>query len=131
MHKYDVTCNGKVVGCVHLTKEGLYTRFQCTCQLPDEGIYRLYMIFGEQKTDLGVCVPTKTQYTVNRCLQSKLIPNGELSFYILSVSQNTKDSFIPISGDMPFEKISSIEHAKLCNQNGRYGILIVDQPKSK
>ncbi len=129
--EYDVTCGENVVGRVNVTKEGLYTRFQCICNLPDDGVYRALMICGNQKTDLGICVPNQSQFAVNKRLQSKCIPDGEMAFVIVPASQTDSRRFIPVSSGMPFDCISALAHARLCNRNGSYGILIEDQLISK
>ena len=123
MERYDVTLNGEIVGKVCATREGLYTRFQCHCQLPDAQMYRLHMICDGQKLDLGVCVPAGTQFGVNKSLQTKQIGDGEKKFCVVCALQNNSSDLVPVSTDTAFEAIFRLEHARLYRQNGQYGIL--------
>jgi len=131
MKSYNVMLNGEIVGSVCETCEGLYTIFQCQCQLPDTQIYRLHMFCGDQETDLGVCVPVGTQYAVNKMIPSKQIANGEKVFMIIPMSQDHCKRFVPVSSDAPFAYISMLDRARLCYDNAQYGIVFDDQPRSK
>lgn len=126
MKEYDVVFDGNAVGKVLVRCEGLYTRIQCTCRLPDDRFYRLLMICGEQTTDLGILVPEQSQFSVNKCIKSKYLADGAKLFKIVPASHDVSNSFIPVSSQMPFPYISALERAKLCRQADGFGIIIDD-----
>ena len=131
MQLYDVTLNGDVVGSVRVTCEGLYTRFQCHCQLPDEQIYRLLLCCGEQEIDLGICVPMGIHFGVNKMCPNKQITDGDKVFRIIRASQGKSAECVPVLTDNVFDGISMLESARLYFDNGQYGILFDNQLKSK
>lgn len=131
MPLYDVTLNGKNIGSVCETYKGLYTCFQCQCQLPDTQVYRLRMVCGKQETDLGICVPMGSQFVANKRIQSKQIAEGERVFQIVPNSETSDEIFVPVSCNKPFAYISMLKYVRLCNDSTRYGILFKSQPKSK
>lgn len=131
LDKFDVTYHGNIVGSVCTTREGLYTRFQCTCHLPDNEIYRLLMTCGEGEQDLGVLIPDGQQFAVNKRLQNKYITNKEMAFQIIPSSRQNNEKVFSISSDKPFDHIPMLEYARLSKQNGSYQIMITDQPRSK
>lgn len=131
MHMCKVWLNGEVAGSVCITKEGLYTRFLCQCRLPDNHIYRLSLSCNGQKTDLGICVPQGEYYTVNKIVKSRQIGDGEMCFQIIPTTEKTKDSFIPLLPNQPFDYISKIENMILCVDNDGYGVLIEDHAISQ
>ncbi len=131
MQLYDVTLNRDIIGSVRVTYEGLYTRFQCHCQLPDEQIYRLLLCCGEQEIDLGVCIPMGTHFGVNKMCPNKQIADGDKVFRVICASQNKSAEFVPVLTDNAFDGISMLESARLYLDHGQYGILFDNHPKSK
>lgn len=131
MQLYDVMLNGDIIGSVRVKCEGLYTRFQCHCQLPDGQIYRLQLCCGEQKIDLGVCVPMGTHFGVNKMCKTRQIPDGDKVFHMIRASQSKSAKVVPVLTGHAFDGISMLESARLHFENGRYGILFDNQPKSK
>lgn len=119
---YSVDFQGKSVGEVTVSREGLYCRFQCCVNAPDKGIYRLQFLNGQQCKDLGICVPMQDHLVLDKKIPVKNIEDGEYGFRLVSKENNGK--FIPITAGKPFSHIKEIHHSRFSVQNGIGGVIL-------
>ena len=123
--KYAVLLNGKQVGEVCVSKQGLYYRFQCTCQLQDDAVCRLMVRLKDGRENIGVMIPEGNRVQLDRKLPVKRFPGGSEEFYILRQGERQdKGLFVPISSDEPFEYLPKLKDAFLTSQNGKIGVWI-------
>ena len=61
---YEIQYEGKTVGSVRVEKQGLYHCFHCRCTLPDEGMSRIHVVSGDNREDLGICIPAEDRKSV-------------------------------------------------------------------
>ena len=80
---YDITYDGASVGTAQWEKQGLYYRFSCRCNLPDEGLYRIHVLCGDKHVDLGICVPMEGAFGMDKKIPVKNIGSGEMTFRLL------------------------------------------------
>lgn len=80
---YDILCDGSPVGTAKAEKQGLYYCFSCRCRLPDEGLYRIHVISGEKREDLGICVPVDGMFGMDKKLPAKRLGEGVPGFVLL------------------------------------------------
>ena len=80
---YDITYEGAPVGAARMEKLGLYYVFSCRCRLPDDGLYRIHVIAGENREDLGICIPLDGLFGMDKRLPLKRLGEGTLDFVLL------------------------------------------------
>lgn len=123
---YAVYLGDKPVGKLNITKEGLYYRIVCHCQVPENAVYRLYAITSKGRENLGVVIPEGAGCTLARKISVKQL--RDVSTFILSTgSKNESGKFIPICPEEPFSYISQLESAFLEVRGSQTGLLIKEK----
>lgn len=112
---YDVTFEGRTVGTVELSREGLYCRIRCRCRVPDNGLHRLYMD-GEK---IGLLVPDNGDLVLDTKVAAKRIKEG----CAFSLEEKRK-SFIPIHPGEAFGHLGKLRMSKLAFREGEPGIFL-------
>ena len=121
---YEVFEDEKMVGTVEAVREVLYIRFSCRCQPSDRDMIRLWMICGEQETDLGLCVPMDGGFGTEKRIPAKQCGPGELTFCLRHKDDTRRGKFVPLSPEEPFQYIHRLETAFLEKRGTRLGIVI-------
>ena len=80
---YDIRFDDAPVGKARVEKQGLYFCFSCRCRLPDEKLYRIHVISGENREDLGICIPLDGMFGMDKRLPAKRLGEGTLEFILL------------------------------------------------
>ena len=80
---YEITYDTAPVGTVRVEKQGLYFLFSCRCRLPDESLYRIHGCYGDDRVDLGICVPMGQLFGMDKKIPTRQIPEGIPSFQLL------------------------------------------------
>lgn len=107
--KYPVFYNGNAVGSVNTQHNGLYTRIQCTCNLPDHEIYRLIATCDRGSIDCGICIPGKIQ--IEKSFATKCFGNGITNF---SLHKNIAEKCdCTVEADQPFSYVAHLTQARL------------------
>jgi len=110
-------------GTVRVTKEGLYYRFSCHCQLSGEVMQRLVVLTDSGRTDLGVCVPVGDGFGVERKLPCKHFGKNP-QFHLCPKHEGMKGKYVPIYPEEPFAYMTKLKNAFLAERNGQIGIVI-------
>ena len=113
--KYEVFHEGRSVGTVKLSREGLYYRLVCSCHASDGQIHRLWAD-GEK---IGVLMPDRGALVLETRVAAKRIRPG-CSF---SLDENRKN-FIPIHPGEVFGHLGKLRLAKLAFREGEPGIFL-------
>ena len=151
---YEIQYEGSVVGSVRVEKQGLYHCFHCRCALPDEGMYRIHAIAGDDREDLGICIPADGKFGMDKRIPSKRLGDAALSFQLLpkdwlpaepvaesepSVAEEVftepepalaeetevpESIFVPVSEGEPFQQLSLLENAVMEVRDDQVGVLI-------
>lgn len=121
---YDVFCAQRRVGSVHVTREGLYYKFYCTCALPNRDIHRLWVSDGENKWDLGICVPLGDRFTVTARLPVKQLRGEDWTFTLLPKNETA----VPVAAGESFDHLAELENSRLCEIDGQPMIVIDPAP---
>lgn len=80
---YDIRFDDSLVGKARVEKQGLYLCFSCRCRMPDDGLYRIHVISGENREDLGICIPLDGLFGMDKRLPIKRFGAGEFEFVLL------------------------------------------------
>lgn len=110
---YDVKWDGKPVGTVTLSTEGLYYSIHCRVKKP--GI-RLYLRTSETTLDLGVCIPVENGFGFHIRKPIKSVPGTVLEFYV----SEKKTNMYLIDPTKPFAHIQAVMQGRLHIENGKY-----------
>lgn len=121
---YEVMYGNSVVGKVSLQRQGLYCRVVCRCQIPEDQICRLYAVTETGRENLGVLVPEKAGFFLDRKVPVKRMAGKKLQFMLSSGVKCLDDRFIPIKPEEPFLYVERLQNAFLEHQQGQLGILI-------
>ena len=148
---YEIQYEGKTAGSVRVEKQGLYHCFHCRCSLPDEGMYRIHVAAGDEREDLGICIPVEGKFGMDKKIPSKRLGNGTLRFLLVpkdwlppepavepeqpaeeeiftepepAAEEETGEHFVPVSEEEPFPQLSLLENAVLEVRDDQAGVLI-------
>ena len=92
---YEVIYQNESVGTAQLERKGLYCCFSCRCRLPDKGMYRIHVICGETREDLGICIPMDGMFGTEKRIPSKRLGEETPAFELVD-----KD-WVPSTPAMP------------------------------
>ena len=106
-----------------MCREGLYYRFFCTCKLPDKSICRIIVSDGENRKDLGICVPSGDRFTLTARVPVKYLPGESLRFTL-----KPQERVIPVAADKPFSHLEELDRARFRMNDGKGEILIDSTP---
>lgn len=124
MKTYQVRFNECVVGTATAETEGLYIRFHVACKPPDMQIYRLILLCGSQRMDLGICVPENDLFCIHKRIQSKQLKEGTMEFILEPQDSKKQASFIPLDSNKPFEYFNCLYAARFEKRDTVCGLLI-------
>ena len=135
---YDIIFDGKTVGTAQMERERLYCCFSCRCRLPQEGLYRIHVICGENREDLGICIPIDGAFGMDKKIPSKRLGEGTAQFELVPKDWQHQEEippkpaaeelFVPVSEEKPFEYLDKLEHAVMEVRDGETGVLIREEP---
>ena len=117
---FDVFFNESVVGSAQVEKDGLYYCIHCACEIPGDGLYRIILNDGENSHNLGICVPNKDKFVVNKRIPAKYIIGENLTFQLVLDANNG----IAVATGKPFAHLDKLETAHLLETNGQSKIII-------
>lgn len=127
---YEVRFGNKAVGKVQLLREGLYVRIICRCVMPDDEIYRLFIVQGDKRESLGVLVPEGDGLILNKRIPAKRFGGGVPAFTVSSGCGTQMGEFVPICPEEPFLYIHRLKSSFLQSENGKIGIRIERNPEA-
>ena len=121
---YPVLMGGQQIGGVKVTRQGLYYRFDCRCQLSGEVMCRLVMNCGAETYDLGILVPEGGAFCLRTKMPVKQLGKGTLQFRVLPNHKPVGKRFVSISPEEPFAYLSRLQDAFLEIRDGVPGLVI-------
>lgn len=92
---YDITYENEPVGRARMEREGLYLHFFCRCRLPDSGLYRIHVISGGKREDLGICVPVDGAFGMDKRIPAKRLGEETPTFELLPKDWSPHPAEIP------------------------------------
>ena len=125
---YDIFRGPDQIGKVQVSREGLYYRFQCCCDLTGEVIHRLLVTCAGKTENLGIPVPGGDAFYLTTRLPVSHFHQGEPVFQAVPKHPQDEKLWVPISPDMPFEYISRLADAVAQKREEGMGILIPEEP---
>ena len=119
---HEVFLGDRPVGKLQIIKQGLYYRLICRCRIPEDGIYRLFVVTGKGRENLGVVVPEDGGFVLDRKIPVRQL--ADCTGFLLSARSGEDDGkFVPIYPEEPFSYLAHLESAFLGVQNGQIGAM--------
>ena len=115
---------GSSVGHARIQKEGLFYKFICSCTPPDSSVYRISVDDGENRRDLGICVPQGDIYTLTARVPCKYLKGDSLHFELT----DKKAVAVPVRSGEPFDHLEQLENARFHEENGQAEINLSPVP---
>ena len=120
---HDIWLGDKAVGKAEVSRQGLYYRIRCKCQLAEESLCRVRA--GD--VSLGVLIPDGDGFGLETKLPVKRFENQSRKFTIQPNRPVLAGKFIPIKPEEPFAYIERLKDAYLARQDGQLGIVIKEE----
>ena len=117
---YEVFLWDDPVGTVQVSREGLYYRFRCRCQLPEDTVCRV----TAGRESLGILVPAGDGFELNTKLPVKRFGDTAPEFRLVPNKPVLEGKFIPIKPEEPFSYIERLQDAYLLRKGDEVGICI-------
>lgn len=115
---YDITFESSPVGMAQMEKQGLYYRFVCRCRLPEEGLYRIHVIYGDKREDLGICVPVDGVFGMDKMVSAKRLGEGTPAFELVIKDWKPPEQKLVLnSEEAPIKEKLPVEEAKPGEEN--------------
>ncbi len=125
MEEYQVKFGNQSAGKVQVSRQGLYYRLMCRCQLSGDILCRLQVSCGEKKENLGVVVPMDGCFGLDTKIPVKRIGEGKMAFSLITKQEKqTEEHFYPIFPEEPFAYIARLKDAYLTRKEGQVGVVI-------
>lgn len=121
---YDVYLGDKPIGKAWMTREGLYRRIRCRCQLTGEVICKLTVTCGKNQESLGVLVPMEGDFGLETRIAAKKLGEEEPHFRVMPRHEELRGKFVPLAPEEPFRYIARLKDAYLERRNGQVGVVI-------
>ena len=121
---YPIYLDGRIVGQVAVSREGLYLRFRCRCRRSWEVVSRLYVTDGERTECLGVPVPEGTMFHLDTRVAQKKLGEEQLRFYVRPDRVQPDEFFAPIRPEEPFAYLSRLKDAYLARKDEQIGVMM-------
>ena len=118
---YDIYRGAEKIGKAEVTREGLYYRFRCFCDLPEGEIYRLTVNCGSKAENLGIPIPSGDGFWLSARLPMSRFSDGEPFFRAIPKEQQL---WVPVLPEQPFAYLAELENAVLEERGGEMGLLI-------
>lgn len=125
-NEYCVYHGQQVVGQMQVKQCGLYYTFSCRCDLQSGTAFTVEACCGENKVNLGICVPSGNQFGLQTKIPVKRFAEGEWHFYIKPKHAALEEQFYPIHADEPFAYIQRLNKAYFAVRDGQFGVVIGD-----
>lgn len=116
---YSIYLNGKTVGTVQVSREGLYDRFSARCHLREKEMCRL----EANGVDLGILAPNGEDFQLVTKKPAKLF-SGPWDFQIIPNRPVLEGKFVPISPEEPFSYLARLKESYLVRRGDMVGILL-------
>ncbi|MBO5891945.1 MAG: hypothetical protein J6Q30_04450 [Oscillospiraceae bacterium] len=124
---YPILMGAQEIGTAKVTRQGLYYRFDCRCQLSGDVVCRLTVTCGASTHNLGILVPEGGAFGLHTKMPVKQLGEGALQFGVRPNHKPVGGRFIPISPEEPFGYLSRLKDAFLEFREGVPGLVISEQ----
>ena len=111
--EYSLSIQGKSVGSVSVSKEGLYFLIKCVCTLPDSDRYYLWAHWDDKTEKIGICVPASGDYRLVARYNSKKAGKGNCRFELRTQKSEENCIVIREKVSLPYDYLRNLPHLRL------------------
>lgn len=119
-----------MVGKVQICLQGLYYQITGRCQLSTDAVCCLVMQCGSKRDNLGVLVPAKNGFSLDRKIPVKYFTETNPEFCVVPHHESMEGRFIPICPEEPFGYLSRLQEAYLVIRDGQAGVILPEKTGS-
>lgn len=127
LSEYDIFFHNTVVGKATIGLDGLYCCISCSCKLDYRQIYRLELCINNNKHKLGILVPDKDMFVLEKRIPIRLVKEGTLSFNVVTQKEEGQLLFCPVKDDLPFPHVERLEQCVMKIKNGDIGVAFLNE----
>lgn len=114
------------VGVAHVTKEGLFYKISCRCDISRDVPARIEALWQDLRIDLGLCVRMGEGMGLVARIGAKKVPSYAPVFRIIIKRRNEVGRFVPIRPEEPFHYLQRLKDAWLVRCDEEIGIMLPD-----
>ncbi len=115
---YDIFRGGEKIGKAEVSKEGLYYRFRCCCDLTGEVMYRLTVTCGMKTENLGIPVPDGNEFVLSKRVPVSHFSAGTPEFRAIPKHEPLPEKWMPLIPETPFDYIARLENSLAERETG-------------
>lgn len=123
-NKYSILSGDQSIGTACVRRCGLYYHISCRCDLSGEVPYKVIVFGGDNKADLGICVPMENSFGLDVRIPIKRIGEGALLFRAKPKRRSCAGDFVPVIPEEPFRYLSQLGRSYLERRNDQVGVLL-------
>ena len=109
MPTYHVYRDKSVIGQVVCEEDCLYYSIRCRCEIPDERIYKLLVVSGNQRFPLGTLVPENGQLVLATRIPIKSLPGEDHTFIAVCQQPQGIKSYIILRKNEPIPTLELLK----------------------
>ncbi len=115
---FRVYYQGAVVGTADMRRKGLYYEITCKCCFDNRQLYRIVAICGDNRKDIGVCVPSGFRTIV----PIKSLGEGAVRFE--AVPEGAQERFVEVHEEKTFCYLKQLRCARFQRIEGKSGVIL-------
>ena len=125
MRKYNVSCDGTVVGTAEIDISGLYCIIRCECRGVG-GIVRLVDRRDDIDYSIGICVPMHGGIGIERKVPTKNMKGTRYEFLLLR-EDAPAECVYPLNSDLPIDVLKQIRQCRYRIQNQQPCLVVMSR----
>ena len=118
MFDSNIYLDGNVVGIAKICEEGLYYRIECTCDLPQNTIFKVYAVTSCETLNIGVCTPCGEKLRTVRKIPVSRWGTAAPQFYVVPKDECDRE-VIKLLPNTPVTCVEVLRQCKLIWKNGK------------
>jgi len=118
--EYKILEGNKEIGKARVEKTGLYYRISCQCRAVGRQHMRLGVTCGDQRIDLGVCIPEGDVLRIETSVPVKRLGEGALHFFVIDNMAGA--NWVELKSNSPCGCLEVLHKTRLEMRQGRVGL---------
>ena len=111
--EYSVELEQRQIGSARISREGLYCRVVCTCEMREERVYILYAEGCGETLRLGIPAPKGGKLCLDTKIPLKRFPQKIDEMYLLEKGKENSKRGILLKEGEPVSGLENLMHSKL------------------
>lgn len=114
------------MGKAEITVEGLYYCISCVLSLPHRTVYKVFLLDGSKRLNLGTCVPDEGYFALKKRIPAKHLDIKDKIAFIVDDGrcEKEKQNYL-LNPNEPFAMLSELSSARFEMREGK-GYIVFD-----